>query len=33
MAKVKVFVHTSNTNKDTEAKAMTLAPQTFIPVL
>ena len=29
MAKVKVFVHTANT--DTDARAVILAPQTFVP--
>ena len=33
MAKVKVFVHTSNadTDADADTRAMTLAPRTFIP--
>ena len=33
MAKVKVFVYAANTNadKDTDGRAMTLAPRTFAP--
>ena len=33
IAKVKVFVHASNADADTDAvtRAMTLAPQTFVP--
>ena len=35
MAKVKVFVHASNADADADAdadtRAMTLAPQTFVP--
>ena len=31
IAKVKVFVHTSNADADTDTRAMTLAPRTFFP--
>ena len=31
MAYVKVFVHTSNTDKDAYARTMTLVSRTFIP--
>ena len=31
MAKVKVFVHASNADADADTRAMTLAPQTFVP--
>ena len=33
MANVKVFVHAANTDADadTDARAITLAPQTFVP--
>ena len=31
MAKVKVFVYASNADAEADARAMTLAPQTFVP--
>ena len=31
MAKVKVFVHAANADADANGRAMTLAPQTFVP--
>ena len=32
MAKVKVFVYAANADADTDGRAMTLAPRTFVPV-
>ena len=31
MAKLKVFVHTSNADAEADTRAMTLAPRTFFP--
>ena len=31
MAKVKVFVYAANADADEDTRAMTLAPQTFVP--
>ena len=31
IAKVKVFVYTSNADADTDTRAVTLAPRTFVP--
>ena len=31
MAKVKVFVHATAADADTDGRAMTLAPRTFVP--
>ena len=31
MAKVKVFVYAANADADSDGRAMTLAPRTFIP--
>ena len=31
MAKVKVFVYVANADADTDARAMTLAPRTYVP--
>ena len=32
MTKVKVFVYAADANMDADGRAMTLAPQTFVPI-